>query len=148
MYGTLQYKPILLRVLAAQGLEHCEGSVEHLRFSPGSLYGFKRLAVSNEAYPAIVADACGVVDGTIIEGLGSREMELLDRYEGEEYEKVSVSVSIAQHSNASNASNAGGSADPQVKCVVYVWCDDENRLVKGQTWTLDARTMEDFLEEI
>lgn len=82
VYGTLLY-PENLRVLL--------GRVPAI--VPAEVRGFARFSIVDEQYPGVVrASPESVVLGALLEDLTSEEMELLDAFEGDEYERVVVSA--------------------------------------------------------
>jgi gamma-glutamylcyclotransferase (GGCT)/AIG2-like uncharacterized protein YtfP len=56
------------------------------------LAGYRRLRVKGEVYPVIVPSADDSVEGLLYRGLDEEALRRLDRFEGEEYERVEVQV--------------------------------------------------------
>lgn len=83
-YGSLMSADIMSRVCAAQ-----------LTGIPASLAGFSRHPVRGEAYPGIVPAARGRVDGLLYQDLPVAVWRRLDAFEGDLYERRSVSVTLA-----------------------------------------------------
>lgn len=93
-YGSLMWAPIMGRASGAP-----EGS---LRARPAWLTGHARHGVHGQDYPGVVvspearansSQAAGpVVQGVLYEGLTPAQLACLDRFEGEEYERVAVAV--------------------------------------------------------
>jgi gamma-glutamylcyclotransferase (GGCT)/AIG2-like uncharacterized protein YtfP len=82
-YGTLQLPEILAQVVG--------------RSWPGSraeLVGYRRYALRGKPYPAIVAEDGAHVVGLLYPGVSPLELDLLDSYEGELYERRLVTVHV------------------------------------------------------
>jgi hypothetical protein len=80
-YGTLQVAAII---------EHIVG--RPLSGVPARLEGYARFRVRGRVYPAIVAAAGSEVPGVLYTGLDAAELERLDFYEGDLYERREVAV--------------------------------------------------------
>ena len=80
-YGTLQLPDVLQAVTG-----------QRRAGTPALLTGFRRFRVPGKPYPAIVADPTGTVPGLLIEGVSATELERLDYYEGELYERLELPV--------------------------------------------------------
>ena len=61
---------------------------------PGVLNGYRRRAVLGARYPAIVADRGAEVMGLLYPKLPTSAWRSLDRYEGEMYQRLPVSVEL------------------------------------------------------
>ena len=83
VYGSL-LSPEVLRVLLRR--------VPRMRSA--TIRGFRRYGLLERPYPAVCADAEGVVKGEIIFDLEPSEAEVLDDFEGDEYGKVQVEATI------------------------------------------------------
>lgn len=80
VYGTLLY-PENLRVLL--------GRVPPI--VPAEVSGFARFSIADEQYPGVIrAGPESSVRGALLTGLSADEMDLLDAFEGDEYERVVV----------------------------------------------------------
>lgn len=62
--------------------------------TPARLLNVRRVGVRGEVYPAIIPFDGGVVDGMLYENLSAAEMDALDRFEGPEYERRSVTLDV------------------------------------------------------
>jgi gamma-glutamylcyclotransferase (GGCT)/AIG2-like uncharacterized protein YtfP len=80
-YGTLQVSEIF---------EHIVGRA--LASCPARLEGYARYRVDQRVYPAIVRQSGAQVAGLLYSGLDARELEHLDVYEGELYERTRLVV--------------------------------------------------------
>lgn len=56
------------------------------------LCGYSRRRVKDAAYPAIISEATGIVEGRLYCNLPVSAWECLDRFEGDQYERVAVTV--------------------------------------------------------
>jgi gamma-glutamylcyclotransferase (GGCT)/AIG2-like uncharacterized protein YtfP len=80
-YGTLQVAAIIERIVGRP-----------LSGVPARLDGYARFRVRGRVYPAIVEAAGGEVSGVLYAGLEPAELDRLDFYEGDLYERREVSV--------------------------------------------------------
>ncbi|KAK4056380.1 hypothetical protein OIO90_002523 [Microbotryomycetes sp. JL221] len=131
-YGTLVHPAILARVIGSDGA--------HLVTSDAILPDHTRHHVKGEDYPAVVTANEGKlvmgrnltetearVQGSLVRGLTEQDVALLDEFEGNEYKRVAVNVSLE--------------AGAQAPAEVYVWTDPLSRLEQS-LWTF-----QDFLRE-
>ncbi|KAL1919088.1 uncharacterized protein VTP21DRAFT_2469 [Calcarisporiella thermophila] len=121
VYGTLISEDVLQMVLCPQHWTSPErrAKLSTLQCSPAILQGYKRVRVKQADYPAIIeGEASEAVEGVIIEGLTDMDIERLDRYEGDEYARVQVSVSTSTGS---------------FPAYTYVWAADRSFL-EEHTW--------------
>ncbi|MFB4318170.1 gamma-glutamylcyclotransferase family protein [Actinomadura sp. 21ATH] len=79
VYGTLRFPEVLESLL---------GRVPAL--APASVRGWSVRALPGEVFPGMVAEPGATAEGVLITGLGAAERELLDAFEGEPYEVVTV----------------------------------------------------------
>jgi len=84
-YGTLMDLDVLARVL---GRPVAPGILQ-----VATLSGWRRVRAAGEAYPILLADPAGMVEGRLASGLSAEDVARLDRYEGDSYERVEISVS-------------------------------------------------------
>jgi len=80
-YGTLQVAAIIERIVGRP-----------LAGVPARLDGYARFRVRGRVYPAIVEAAGAEVSGVLYPGLEAAELDRLDFYEGDLYERREVSV--------------------------------------------------------
>ena len=80
---------------------------------PARLHGFARLLVRDAVYPGIVERAGAVTPGVVFAALAPATFALLDRYEGDLYERRRVRV----------APSRGGPIDAQAYVVRAEHCD-------------------------
>lgn len=81
VYGSLQCPEVLMTLL---------NRVPSL--VPAILPDFKRYSVKDQSYPMIARSPGSSVHGLILLSLTPTEIEILDAFEGEEYEKTPVTV--------------------------------------------------------
>lgn len=85
VYGTLQLPEKLQSLL---------GRVPSLE--PATLHGYRCGLVARADFPGIVPQADAVVNGQVLAPLSQAELDILDQYEGELYQRVRVSVVAAR----------------------------------------------------
>ena len=83
VYGTLQHPPLLDRLL---------GRVPSLR--PATLAGHRAARLAGRAYPGLVVEAAASAPGAVL-AVTRDELEVLDVFEGDQYERVVVTASTA-----------------------------------------------------
>ena len=76
VYGALMYDEVWSRIVNAE-----------FRRSKGKISGYRRLIVKNEEYPGLV-EGEGIVSGCIWYGVDNKNLESLDSFEGEYYERI------------------------------------------------------------
>jgi gamma-glutamylcyclotransferase (GGCT)/AIG2-like uncharacterized protein YtfP len=112
VYGTLMVPEVIRGVCDYQ--QPGESAV---------LDGYRRRVVAGEVYPAIVPDPDEQVSGRLYRGLSSRQTQLLDAFEGEMYQRRTVSLRIAAGIVAAEA---------------YVLRDAYIRYLSAELWSLEA----------
>lgn len=80
-YGTLAFPEVMEAVTGR-------------RFASGAaaLPGFARYRVRGRVYPGVIAEKGGETAGCLYTGLGAATLALLDRFEGDLYERRSLAV--------------------------------------------------------
>jgi gamma-glutamylcyclotransferase (GGCT)/AIG2-like uncharacterized protein YtfP len=111
-YGTLQVPDILQAVVG-----------QRWQGEPAVLSGYACYRVSNKPYPAIVVDPAGAVAGVLYSGVSTRDLERLDSYEGELYERRELSV------------RAGGTL---LGAAAYVLGERHRSILSTEAWELAA----------
>ncbi|EIM19185.1 PLP-dependent transferase [Wallemia mellicola CBS 633.66] len=145
-YGTLMVPQILKSVLDNE-------PITAFNVSNATLKGYTRHHVIGEDYPAITKDGETVlqkkltdeestVHGALIEGLADYHMDLLDQFEGDEYERISTKAfRTTENEICTEQWKPSGKTTPhnfdEVDCEVYVWRDSSDRL-ESKLWTFDA----------
>jgi gamma-glutamylcyclotransferase (GGCT)/AIG2-like uncharacterized protein YtfP len=107
------------------------------RFASGAavLPGFARYRVRGRVYPGVVAEPGGETAGRLYAGLDAATLALLDRFEGELYERRGLPV----------RTGAGGSA----RAEVYVVRETLLGALSREPWSLEdfaARELARYLE--
>ncbi len=59
-----------------------------------TLSGYSRYRVKGQPYPAAVPEPSGTIHGKVLFELTEEELKRLDQYEGEEYKRVPVRVTL------------------------------------------------------
>jgi gamma-glutamylcyclotransferase (GGCT)/AIG2-like uncharacterized protein YtfP len=80
-YGSLMCEDIMASVVGAP-----------LRFTPALLPGYRRFLVRDEQYPGVIAVEGGSVAGMVYHEIAPEGWSRLDRFEGELYDRVPVTV--------------------------------------------------------
>jgi len=80
-YGTLMDTEIMAGVSDCRPAQHT-----------ACLSDYRRLSVSGEVYPALVEETAGRVAGVLYTGLPESAWPRLDRFEGEIYQRISITV--------------------------------------------------------
>lgn len=119
VYGSLMF-PDLMKALCGRDFEMLDAN----------LYGFRRLMVCDQPYPAIIPEHGQLVRGKLILNVPDDVLGLLVFYEGDEYRQETVEVQTGHGTIVSE---------------VFVWNVGITRLLDA-TW--EAKVFErDFLEE-
>ncbi|MGV3741048.1 MAG: gamma-glutamylcyclotransferase family protein [Burkholderiaceae bacterium] len=83
-YGSLMFPAVWARIVHAP----CR--------SCGVMLGdYARYAVAGEAYPGMIAQAGGVIEGVLYLDVGRQDIARLDAFEGSEYRRIAVQVRLA-----------------------------------------------------
>ena len=108
-YGSLTFEEVMIAVTGKT----------HSRIK-ARLTGFARYRVSGETYPALVQSVGLSVRGIIYANVSPASFELLDRFEGEYYERQSVDVT--------KDDETGRSAE------TYIICEEFKHLLSQEPW--------------
>lgn len=92
-YGSLMFEPVWQRVT---GLT--DGPAAKPR--PARLGGFRRHAVADETYPALLRSPGSFVDGALYQQVPPDIMMLLDGFEGSDYQRIKSAVVLTDGSLA------------------------------------------------
>ncbi|PWA85366.1 butirosin biosynthesis, BtrG-like protein [Artemisia annua] len=86
------------------------------RTAPAILNGYHRFSIKGRVYPAILPVENKNVTGRVLSGLSATELDILDTYEAEEYDKRTVDVSLLDTSEVLQAYAYvwGNSTDPDL----------------------------------
>jgi len=99
VYGTLM-DPDILRLLIGRVPE----------MSDASMLGFRRYGLKGRAYPGTVREDGARVVGKLLVGLSDAEMEIMDEYEDEDYERIDEMAKVVSYSDASGPSSPSRAA--------------------------------------
>jgi len=126
-YGSLMYEAVWSRVVRGQ-----------YPWVAARLPGFRRLAIRDAAYPAVVPGAGGEVLGRLWLGVSPADAERLDIFEGAEYLRQEVRVLTAPADRAPDLDAAKHSLqrDCGVTAQCYVWREPARLL--AQPWDAAA----------
>lgn len=97
VYGTLMFDAVLVTLLKRLPKSH-----------PARLKGYRRFAIRDRVYPAIVPEAGSSVCGLVLLGLTAEERRILDEFEDEDYIKTPLTVHV--HAALANAIDTGTGA--------------------------------------
>lgn len=109
-YGSLMYPQVWSKVVRGD-----------YRSTAACLYGYVRLKIRGELYPAMVADAAAaMVAGRLYKGVDGADIVRLDRFEGDYYQRITAVCE----------DQSGGS----VNAGVYVFKPDYRHLIQNEPW--------------
>ncbi|KAI3698455.1 hypothetical protein L2E82_42011 [Cichorium intybus] len=103
--------------------------------SPAILNGYYRFSIKGRVYPAIIPVENKKVTGRVLFGLSATELDILDTYEDEEYDKRAVDVSLLNTSEI-------------IQAYVYVWANSSDPDLYGE-WDFEEwkeSKLEDYLK--
>lgn len=120
-YGTLQ-SPLVMKAVTGQAYEGKEAS----------LNDWARYRVHGSEYPGIKPEGDSVVSGKLYWGLDEQAIEKLDAFEGDKYERVLVSVTMADGSRE--------------QAYVYAIRADCRKMLSADPWDFD-RFLQNGLEK-
>jgi hypothetical protein len=109
-YGTLQVPAIIAHVIGRE-----------LAGRPARLRGYARYRVEGRPYPAIVEVPGMEVDGVVFSGIEAAELERLDSYEGNLYERRRLPVWVGDHS---------------IRAETYLLRPEYSHWLSGESWDL------------
>lgn len=124
VYGSLQIEEVMETVVGR--LPPSE---------PASLVGFARRALVDRSYPGLAPRPGETTAGVVFGGLTATELEWLDLFEGDLYERIRVDAQTA--------------AGERKRVYVYVIVPEERALLDERPWDLEAfrsSNLEPFLE--
>ncbi len=104
-------------------------------FHPALLHGFCRRRVKYADYPGITEDSAHDVFGTFTTGLTKANMAKLDFFEGSQYERRTVSVTLLE--KLGNVKGEGQVEGQERKAEVYVYLD--KRELEEKEWWVPFR---------
>jgi len=117
-YGTLRAAEIRKKVLGYE--------VPDARLLPARLQGFEVRHVSGAFYPMIVASASDdIVEGLVMKDIDSGDLDRLDRFEGEDYQRIHVLAEISGHSCPVQIYQASGHLLAAERWDFHRWYENE-----------------------
>ncbi|KAI6712939.1 hypothetical protein JHW43_004498 [Diplocarpon mali] len=102
-----------------------------LKISPALLPSYCRHKVQHADYPGIIPDASREVRGTYVTGLTEGDIWRLDRFEGSEYDRQDVVVTLLSEEADGRAVETEGKAEER-RTQTYVYTAGEERLEKKE----------------
>ncbi|MBS3755405.1 MAG: gamma-glutamylcyclotransferase [Desulfobacterales bacterium] len=87
-YGTLMFPLIFVAVTG-----------RHFPAEKAWLYDYARYCVKGQSFPAIVKQSGAVTDGLVYQDMDRSAIEQIDRFEGALYQRLSVTVYLAEGSD-------------------------------------------------
>lgn len=93
-YGTLQVPSIMQQVL---------GSQLDVVADTAHLHGYRCTLVQKQQYPGIQPEPSGTVTGQLLAAPTAEQLQLLDQYEGELYQRRLITVSTALQQSEQSA---------------------------------------------
>ncbi len=107
-YGSLMFPQVWTTVVRGE-----------YKKQPARLHGHQRRSIKGETYPAaIAASATDFIDGQLYMNINDEDMQRLDTFEGNDYEKIEAPVTLADNKI--------------VTAEVYLYCHHER--LAAQDW--------------
>jgi hypothetical protein len=136
-YGTLMAPPVLHRVIWGSQTPPTPAHASLLSIRPAILHAHQRRHVKGADYPAVISSTQdSEVRGTLVEGLTDGDIWRLDIFEGEEYERQNVKVSISDSKGRAGDAEHKDVEGEEVSAQTYIWIAGEHRLETGE-WDFD-----------
>lgn len=112
-YGSLMFAPVWTRLVRG-----------NYPAQLGTIAGFSRFCVVDEEYPAVIPMPGEWVEGVLYRDVDSADLQVLDSFEGEYYQRQTVPVQLR------------GEAQP-VLAEVYIFKAQYGHLVGTAAWDVD-----------
>ncbi|TKY90333.1 hypothetical protein EX895_000331 [Sporisorium graminicola] len=157
-YGTLVHPKILARVIGNDGA--------HLEVQNAVLDGARLFHVKGEEYPGLLrvessaSNAVNAVKGTLVRGLTASDLRCLDAFEGDEYERLPVSIIpdplSPVEANSTRIANAGtaplhailsGLNKARIETLCASASEGDRVVAEVYTWTAGRDKLEDRIWE-
>ncbi|KAF3940708.1 hypothetical protein ABW19_dt0202674 [Dactylella cylindrospora] len=136
-YGTLMALPILSRVIyGTQSPDPWQR--DRLKIRPAILHDHCRHRVKNVDYPGVVPQVGKSVRGTLVEGLSKMDIERLDHFEGDEYDRIQVKVQVLLDESLSENKETHIEGET-VQAGIYMWTMGTQFLEEGE-WDFEQFT--------
>ncbi|KAI8803664.1 hypothetical protein BJ742DRAFT_827696 [Cladochytrium replicatum] len=125
-YGTLMSPRVYSAVMTGLRNGHrLDKPLELPRTQKGVLHGYRRKCVRDAVYPAMVpSEPSHSVTGVLAHVQSYDEVKLLDIFEGSDYERRVVRVSLPEENGR------------EVEAEVYVWIAGEDQLI-DEEWSFE-----------
>jgi len=123
-YGTLMYRSVWEQVVSGDYTS-----------TPAKLLNYRKRAVCQEVYPALVQGENGTVDGVLYRAVSQNDIIILDRFEGSEYQRIEVVVQ--------------SDGDTPIRAYTYVLHADFHEQLLPQDWdrvAFEKHGMQVFLD--
>lgn len=104
-YGSLMHDAVFKRVLNSTSMPVNK---------PANLEGYKRFKVPGQLYPGITVSSNDSVNGLLVFLESERDYKVLDNYEGDEYQRITVFVYIDE-------------LHPSVECDAYLFLGEPSK---------------------
>ena len=101
-----------------------------LTISPSILHSYCRHRIRDCDYPCIVPSSGSSVRGTLVQGLTEGDLWRLDIFEGRQYTRERVRVSLLQGIGDGEGKDSVEGGD--IEAETYVWADDRQDLDEGE----------------
>jgi hypothetical protein len=131
VYGTLMSPSVLVTLLDRVPVGR-DAMLPH---------GFVRHAVRDHLFPAVIFSSSRTepkkdvrVKGRLLQDLNPTEMKLLDWFEGDEYQRTPITVTLCDGEDEKQ----DGIIVDQVETQVYLWVNPLSELNLQGTWDFDA----------
>ena len=134
-YGTLMAPQVLHRVChGSTSPENAIYANHQLKTYPAILHNHRRHRVKSADYPAVVPAEGSTVRGTYVTGLTDEDIFRLDIFEGDEYRRENVKVSLLKE--VGDASGSGNVEGDEMAGETYIWHAPRSRL-EDQEWDFE-----------
>jgi gamma-glutamylcyclotransferase (GGCT)/AIG2-like uncharacterized protein YtfP len=80
-YGTLEFDAVMQKITGTA-----------FPAEPATLIDYVRYMVKGAPYPAIIHEPGAVTEGTLFRGLNTKQMQMMDEYEGSLYDRIESEV--------------------------------------------------------
>lgn len=100
-----------------------------------TIEGFSRYGIVGKRYPGIVRSESGLIQGRIYYNLDSRSFDILDLFEGDFYERLTVKTRTSSRGS--------------IEAKSYVMRDNSHDLLTGEPWSaaeFESLYLRDYIE--
>jgi hypothetical protein len=143
-YGTLMAPPVLHRVIWGSQTPPTPAHASLLHIRPAILHAHRRHKVKQADYPAILpVDTPSSVRGTLVQGLTDGDIWRLDIFEGSEYQRQKVKVSVLQPKDKGKGTEEGmgdlsqkeedNIEGEEMEAETYIWTAGAHKL-EAEEW--------------